>query len=136
MLKTRILAALVFTPPLVGLVWWGGFPLEVTCLVLTFLMSWEFGRLTLAEHGGWARWSGIGFSVSFCACVLGWLPLEVVLPALVLLALGLAVAQPLPYDAARSRVGSWRSVNAASSSIMRAMKRSRVEAKTGWRSAL
>lgn len=47
MLKTRTLAALVFAPPFLWLVWYGGTPLRVGCFVVAALMLWEFYRLTL-----------------------------------------------------------------------------------------
>jgi phosphatidate cytidylyltransferase len=58
-LLTRVLAALVFTPALLALVWLGGVSLQLACLVLAALCAWEFAALTLAADraaigGTWA----------------------------------------------------------------------------------
>lgn len=49
MLKTRALAALLFAPPFLWLIWRGGLPLMVTCLVLAAMLLWEYLRLTVGK---------------------------------------------------------------------------------------
>ncbi len=107
MLKTRILAALVFTPVVFAMVWLGGGYLATACCVLAILMQWEYLGLTLSRRD-WAL-KLLGYVVVLVATltVMGrvrfvdstelW-PLSTVLAFIVVL------ARPEPIDHALRRV--------------------------------
>lgn len=101
MLRTRIIAALVFAPALAGLVYVGGLPLGFACLVIAMLALWEFLTLTLGSKEVYAK--SFAFVVGFVVCVstLGWrfgFPLATLWPVSMLVLMLSALARPEPID--------------------------------------
>lgn len=108
MLKTRVIAALVFAPALLGIVIVGGRALAITCLVLALLMLWEFLQLTLGA--GHLLRKGVGYllTAALVSVTLGWLPQgygEFLFVGGTLILLLTALVQPEPLSAAMLRVG-------------------------------
>jgi phosphatidate cytidylyltransferase len=54
-LKTRVLAALIFAPALLLVVIKGGLPLQLTCLALSLVMLWEAMALLVPPEAFWVR---------------------------------------------------------------------------------
>jgi CDP-diglyceride synthetase len=73
LLKLRVLAALVFAPPLLVLVWYGRAPLTVACFVIALLMLWEFYRLTLGVGELYLKTLGFGLGGAVALATLGLL---------------------------------------------------------------
>lgn len=106
MLGTRVLAAMVFTPILLGLIWVGGLALQVTCFVLGILMLWEYLQLTQAGGNGPLRLLAYGLTAIALAANIGWLPplaMHVVLPAGVLTTLITVLLRPEPLSSSMQR---------------------------------
>lgn len=104
MLVTRIIAALVFAPALLVLVWLGGLPLALACLVLAALASWEVMALVIEPRG--LRLWGIGLGLLVAVATLGWLPgplLGALVPLLTMLALLFVLVRPEPIPTSVSR---------------------------------
>lgn len=108
MLATRVLAALVFAPALLGLIWVGGLWLSITCFALSLLMLWEFVRLVLPDASFRLKGAAYSLTALVAAAVLGWLPAAfiTVLPPLVLLGVLCSVLfQPDPMPTSMTRAG-------------------------------
>jgi phosphatidate cytidylyltransferase len=106
LLKTRALAALVFAPALLWIVWRGGPLLAAACLVLAALMLWEFLSLTLGAGEFYLK--GLAFALGALVAVttLAWLPEQVrplVLPAGVLALFIAILARPEPIQQSITR---------------------------------
>jgi len=71
LLKLRVLAALVFAPPLLVLVWYGRAPLTLSCFAIALLMLWEFYRLTLGPGEPYLKTLGFLLGGSVAAGTLG-----------------------------------------------------------------
>ncbi len=105
MLLTRILAALVFTPALLAVVWLGGAYLAGACLLIATLSAWELFRMTLASDAQ-ARAVGLVLAVLVAVATLGLLPLGERLAAIVIIAALTAVLfRPDPIEGAATRAG-------------------------------
>lgn len=101
MLRTRVIAALIFTPAIAGLVLLGGRALEITCLVIAMLALWEFLQLTLGSGERYAK--TFAFAAGFVVCIstLGWpygVPLGTLWPASTLVLMLSALARPEPIE--------------------------------------
>jgi len=107
LLKTRVLAALVFTPAFIALVVLGDWWLRATCLVMVWLFLWEFLTLTLDRGHSFLKLVAFLAATGYAAWVLGLVP---DVPAVVVLAIGTVVlfaaglARPLPIEGATVRV--------------------------------
>jgi phosphatidate cytidylyltransferase len=103
-----VLAALVFAPALLGIIWVGGLYLSVTCFVISLLMLWEYLRLAMPQEPVRLKIAAYMLTAVVAAAVLGWLPPNwlAVLPPLVLLAVLCSVLfQPDPIAASMQRAG-------------------------------
>lgn len=101
MLKQRVGAALVFAPALLGLVWWGGVALEVTCACLSLLMLWEFLRLTVGPGKTILKLLAYALTVVVVGTVLGRLPpsaTDGLAPTITLALLIATLARPVPFE--------------------------------------
>ena len=108
MLTARILAAAVFAPTLLGIVWLGDLPLQITCGALTLLMMWEFQRMTLGDGDRSAKIFGYLSTALVSLSVLGVLPsafVGLVPPALIMGLLIVMLLRPEPIAGAASRAG-------------------------------
>ncbi len=106
MLKTRVIAAAVFTPAILAAVYFGGLPLKITCLSLGIVMMWEFLRMALGpkNHGIKVITYILGGVIALA--ILGILPMRL-LPMLLpggIMVLAIAVlVKPHPIDVALHR---------------------------------
>jgi phosphatidate cytidylyltransferase len=107
LLRTRVLAALVFTPAFIALVLLGDWYLQLTCLVMVWLLLWEFLQLTLDR--GQIVLKAIAFllATGYVAWVFDWIhPMPgitgLATTTMVLLVAGLA--RPMPVEGATVRV--------------------------------
>ena len=101
MLKTRAIAALIFAPALLALVLLGGLPLQLTCLVLVWLMLWEFLGLTLGPGQVYLKIVGYLFTsvVAQRTVELGpTLPYDLLLPVGTMLLFAAILWRPEPLD--------------------------------------
>lgn len=101
MLLHRVLAALVFAPGLLALVWWGGVPLGVTCLGLAAVMLWEFLRLTLGTGEVYTKTVAHLLALACGAALLGWIDgpaAALLVPVGTMLLLFATVAAPEPVE--------------------------------------
>ena len=83
MLKTRVIAALVFAPAFLALVWLGGWYLRATCLVMGWLMLWEYLQLTLGARQVYLKVIAFGIGTTVALFALDLLPdlrLHIALP--------------------------------------------------------
>lgn len=107
MLKTRVLAALVFTPVVFAMVWLGGHYLIVTCALLALLMQWEYLGLTLSRRDWELKLLGYGLALTACLGTMGQLESveqEVLWPLSTVLAFVVVLLRPEPIDKALRRV--------------------------------
>lgn len=115
MLKTRVVAAAIFAPALLALVYAGGAPLRMATAVLTGLMLWEAQRLLLARAPKVLRAALMGVGLLTCAQGLFLLPTSMApyLPGtcavLVLIAALCAPVSPnnAVRDGALALLGAW-----------------------------
>ena len=108
MLKLRVLAALVFAPPLLVLVWYGRAPLVIATLVMALLMLWEFYRLTLGPGEPYLKLIGYGLGGAIALGTVGLLPAMAIEVAWPLGLLGLFIAillRPDPIQQSMTRAG-------------------------------
>lgn len=106
MLIHRVWTAAIFAPALLGLVYLGGLPLAVTCLVLAVLMMWEFLQMTLGPGEHFTKAIGYLFAGSVCVALLGWVQpaLGVLLvPAGTMLLFFAMVVRPEPLEMSTKR---------------------------------
>lgn len=106
MLSTRILAAAVFTPAILALIWWGGVPLAITCWVLSLLMLWEFLRLTLGAGDPYIKSVAFVLASTVVGAQLGWLPsfvLPILAPVAILVLLVAILLRPDPIPGSVTR---------------------------------
>ncbi len=107
MLKTRVLAALVFTPAFIALVILGGDWLRATCLVMVWLFLWEFLHMLLDRGHGGLKLVAFGLATLYVGWVYRWLPEVPAVPALAVATVVLFVAglaRPQPIEGASARV--------------------------------
>ena len=106
MLGTRILAAAIFTPAILGLIYVGGLALEVTCYVLSLLMLWEFLRLTLGTGNRLTHALAYLLGTLVLVATLGYFPAGltcVIAPAATLLLFITVLLQPEPLESSMQR---------------------------------
>lgn len=106
MLKTRILAALIFTPIVLGLVYLGGYALGLACIAIAMVMLWEFLELTLGKGEYYEKALGFVLGLIVAGSTLEWLPalgLGTIWPASTVLLLVAQLLQPLPIEGAMQR---------------------------------
>lgn len=109
MLKTRVLAALVFTPLIFAAVWVGEGYLAVACSILAILMQWEYLQLTLSRRDWQLKLLGYGLALTACLGTMGRLESveqEVLWPLSTVLAFIVVLARPEPIDRALRRVSN------------------------------
>ena len=115
MLKQRVLAAAVFAPALVGVVFYGGLALDITLLALVALMLGEFCRLAgmgltspmgLATLALGAATAAITLGLAPAWCAAGLAPALAVLPVLAALWDG----PPWPARLAQVGLATWGAV--------------------------
>ena len=97
MLIHRVWSALLFAPALLAMVWLGGTPLAITCLVVSLLMQWEFMRLTLGSSERYLHIVGYVLGAAACATLLGWVPTDLAVLAVplgTLVLMGAVMARP------------------------------------------
>jgi phosphatidate cytidylyltransferase len=105
-LLTRALAALVFAPALLFVVWWGGGPLAVSVLVLTALALWEYQQMMLERGDLYDKTLGFVLAGGVACAALGWIPAAVaglLLPAATILVLLAALSKPDPIERSVTR---------------------------------
>jgi len=105
-LKARVIAALIFTPAVLGFVVFGGLPLKFGCVALAWLMLREFLSLTLGSGERYAKVTAYLLTTVLALRLSGLLPpwnLELLLPAGVLVLFVAVLAQPLPIEASMRR---------------------------------
>jgi phosphatidate cytidylyltransferase len=105
-LRTRVLAALIFAPSLAGIVYLGGLSLEIACFVISMLGLYEFLELTLGKGQLYAKAFAFAGGALLCASTLGWpytIPLEMLWPASTIVLFLSALARPEPIDASIRR---------------------------------
>ncbi len=93
MLATRVLAALIFTPTLVGLLVWGGTAAALSCVLLALVLLGEYLQLTLPQAPASLRHASLLLGALTAAQIVGWLPphLAPLLPGATTMALLLVV---------------------------------------------
>ncbi|MEE8408197.1 MAG: phosphatidate cytidylyltransferase [Myxococcota bacterium] len=109
MLITRIFAALIFAPALAGLVYVGGLPLAIACLVIVWLMLWEFVTMTLGPGQLYLKVVAYILTTMVAVTVLDWAPpisSDLVLPAGTLLVFSAVLVRPAPLETSVFRVGA------------------------------
>lgn len=107
MLKTRIIAALVFAPVLLGLVFWGGLPLAAACVVIALLMVWEYLHLALGSGDAFLKLVAFAVTAGVATQTLDLLPqvaAGLLIPVAVMAVFVAALARPTPIDGALRRV--------------------------------
>lgn len=92
MLIPRVLAALVFAPVLLGVLWVGAAPLAWTCAGLCALMQHEVDQMALRGRGPWVRALGKGAAGCAVATILLQPSAATLLPAATGLLLATCVA--------------------------------------------
>lgn len=107
MLKTRVLAALVFAPAFLAMVVLGGWYLRLTCLAVAGLMLWEYFSLVYGPGQRFLKTLGYALGAAVAAHVIGLgpaVPLELALPAgtMALLIAVLLSPEPLPTSVSRA----------------------------------
>ncbi|MBI3178378.1 MAG: phosphatidate cytidylyltransferase [Deltaproteobacteria bacterium] len=108
-LVMRVLTALVFAPALLVLIWWGGLPLALACVVITWLMLREFVRLTLPGgplHLRAAAWLTATVLALRTVDLLPSAPLDLLVPAAALLLLSTALVRPDPIETSVARAAT------------------------------
>lgn len=106
MLRTRVIAALIFAPALAGLVYLGGLALEIACMIIAILALWEFLELTLGAGQRYAKAFAFVAGILVAASTLGWpygIPLGTLWPASTLVLMLSVLARPEPIDASIRR---------------------------------
>jgi phosphatidate cytidylyltransferase len=107
LLKTRIIAALIFAPALLGLVFWGGLPLAIACLLIALLMLWEYLQLTLGPGHVYIKAVAFLLTAAVAVQTLELLPpvaAGLMIPAGAMLTFIAVLAKPTPLDGALHRV--------------------------------
>lgn len=107
MLRTRILAALVFTPAILALVWFGDVYLLVACWALAVLMQWEFQGLVLSRRDWGLKLAGYAIVSMLALGVMGVyepIPMRHLWPLTVMLAFLLVLSRPEPLESSLRRV--------------------------------
>ncbi len=108
MLRTRVLAALVFAPALLWAVWHGGDVLAWVSLGLAALALWEYLALTLGAGRVVEKVLGYVLAAPVALWVLGWLPPDLgalVIPLGTMLVLTLVMLRPEPIEGSTGRAG-------------------------------
>ena len=106
MLITRILAAAVFTPAILALIWFGGLGLQISCAVLGMLMLWEYLQLTLTRSFGYIQTFAYALGALVLAAMLGWSPPftgPLLMPVATLTLLCAVLLRPEPLAASMQR---------------------------------
>jgi phosphatidate cytidylyltransferase len=108
LLKTRVLAALVFAPSFLWLVWCGRWPLAAACLAVAAVMLWEFYQLTLGAHELYLKIVGFVLAAVVALITLRAVPpviVSVLEPLAVLFLLIAILLRPEPVRETFSRAG-------------------------------
>jgi phosphatidate cytidylyltransferase len=106
LLKTRVIAALIFAPAVLALVVLGGLALKIACLFLAWLMFWEFASLTLGPSNAWLKVVGYGLVSVVAARTVDLgpaVPFELLLPLGTLVVLAVVLSQPEPIEGSMKR---------------------------------
>lgn len=109
MLITRIIAALIFAPALAGLVFLGKPYLAIACLVIVWLMLWEFVTMTLGPGQLYLKVIAFILTTMVAVTVLNLAPaisMDLVLPAGTLLVFSAVLVRPAPLETSIFRVGA------------------------------
>ncbi|MBC7792620.1 MAG: phosphatidate cytidylyltransferase [Clostridia bacterium] len=108
MLRTRVIAALIFAPALAVIVWVGGLTLEIACVIISMLALWEFLDLSLGkgQHYAKAFAYAAGLLVCFSTLKLPFgIPLSTVWPCVTLVLMFSALTRPEPIEESMRRTG-------------------------------
>lgn len=108
MLRTRIIAALIFAPALAVIVWLGGLWLEVACVIISMLALWEFLQLALGKGEMYAKAFAYVAGFIVCSSTLGFpfgIPLATLWPATTLVLMFSALTRPEPIEESMRRTG-------------------------------
>ncbi len=108
MLKTRVIAALIFAPALAVIVYLGGLWLVGACLIISMLALWEFLELALGKGELFAKAFAYVAGFIVCSSTLGLpvgIPLATLWPATTLVLMLSALARPEPIEASMRRTG-------------------------------
>lgn len=108
MLKTRIIAALIFAPALAFIVWLGGLSLEIACVIISMLALWEYLELALGKGQVYAKAFAYAAGLVVCSSTLGLpfgIPLATLWPATTLVLMFSALSRPEPIEESIRRTG-------------------------------
>ncbi len=108
MLKTRVLAALVFTPAFIALVVLGGWWLVGTCLLVAWAMLWEYQQLVFGAGQRLLKTIVYLLGTAVALQVMGLLPalpLALAVPGVTLLLAIVVLLTPEPLPTAPARIG-------------------------------
>lgn len=109
MLKTRVLAAMVFAPALLGVIVLGELVLHVSCLALSVLLAWEYQRMTLLPKDVGLKILGLCLTALLALCVMGELPTAcgpMLLPTGTLAVLLAVLSAPVPIAQSMQRASA------------------------------
>jgi phosphatidate cytidylyltransferase len=100
-LRTRVLAALIFAPALAGIVYLGGLALEISCFIIAMLALYEFLELTLGKGLWYAKAFAFAGGALVCWSILGWphaIALSMLWPGSTIVIFLAVLARPEPID--------------------------------------
>ncbi len=106
MLKTRVIAALVFTPAFVAIVVVGGWALRIGALLTVWLMLWEYLNLTLGKGERYLKTVAYLFGTVLCLYVMELIPsppLGSAIAVTTLLLFAAVLVRPDPIDTSIQR---------------------------------
>lgn len=101
MLKTRVIAALIFAPALAALVYGGGLALGIACFIIAMLMMWEYLHMTLGQGEAYLKAVGFALAAVVVASALEWWPaatLSVLWPVTTVVLFLAVLLRPDPID--------------------------------------
>jgi phosphatidate cytidylyltransferase len=107
LLKTRVIAALVFTPAFIALVVLGGWALQLTCLVMVWLMLWEYLQLVLGPGEVLLKSFTYLLGTLLALYVMGLIPdapLSLMLTGATLLVFIVGLVRPDPIESSTARL--------------------------------
>ncbi|MFC1611249.1 phosphatidate cytidylyltransferase [Myxococcota bacterium] len=102
-----MIAALVFTPAFIAVVILGGWALKITCLVMAWLLMWEYLQLALGQGHAYLKVVGFLGGTGLALHVVGLLPALPLGPAIMAATLVLFVAilaHPDPIETSIARI--------------------------------
>lgn len=98
MLTKRIFAALIFAPALLGFVFVGGLPLKIACWFISFLMLWEYLKLSFGTQHLYFKAIAFVCAVSLAVQDIVAAPKSLLLPVLALTILIAILLKPEPLE--------------------------------------